>query len=85
MARKRIHDLGELVEGAVEALTSALSDGDEKHEPGSWKEEDIETQLDHIDEHFNAITSGDVAEDHYSHLICRAVMLYIKNRDEITS
>ena len=85
MARKRIHDLGEMAEAAVEALTSALSDGDEKHEPGSWKDEDIETQLEHIDEHLSAIQSGDVAENHYSHLVTRAIMLYIKNRDETTA
>lgn len=80
---KRIHDLETLVIGAVKAITKALDDGDKggKHEPGTWVEESLENQIIHCDDHLTDIKQivyGQLKEDSPAHLVCRAVMLYIK-------
>lgn len=82
--RKRIHDLSELTQVAVEALASALSDGDEAHAPGTWRDENIPNQLDHIQQHLDKIEDGSVDDDNYTHLLCRAVILYSLHQREIS-
>lgn len=82
MARKRIHDLGELLEAAAESVTMALSDGDVAHEPGSWKEENEDEQLQHIRDHLDNIDEeGKDDIDEYTHLVCRTLMLYVKRQE----
>lgn len=72
--RRRTDDLGDLVQVAVRALSSALADGDEKHPPGSWMTETFGHQLDHLQSHLAGIYAADDGEDHLAHLICRAVI-----------
>lgn len=76
--RQRIDDLGDLVQTAIDALVTALRDGNTNHPAGSWREETTGNQFNHLGAHFKAIQTGpgglDQEEDHLSHLICRAVM-----------
>lgn len=74
--RTRIDDFRDLMQVAAEALGKALDDGDAggKHPPGSWCEESVANQIDHLSDHLHSLLHGDTSEDHLSHIICRAVM-----------
>lgn len=79
--RKRIDDLADLVIAATKEITSALIDGDEKHEAGSWQFESTGEQFNHINDHFRRIQAGEFVDakghSHLAHIICRAAMVSI--------
>jgi hypothetical protein len=86
--RKRIVDLAEFSEVAIESLLAALSDGDEKHPLGSWMSENTGNQYNHLMAHLRALQNGiekdDQGHDHLNHVICRAVIIAALRRRDRT-
>lgn len=76
--RKRIDDMADVSNAAIDALAKALSDGDGAHPPGSWRQEPYANHINHLQRHMHRLLTPDPddEEDHLSHLICRAVMAY---------
>ncbi len=71
-------DLVLLEQAASRALRAALADGSAKYSPGDWKKRSPGEHINHAVRHLHSINMPMVGddEDHETHLICRAVMLF---------
>lgn len=83
--RTRLDDLADLANAAIDALATALHDGDGKHAPGSWKNESFANQIDHLYGHIMRLIENapDDEEDHLTHIICRSVIAYALRHPKI--
>jgi len=61
---------------AAQGLRQALSDGDKSHAPGSWQTDLLGEHINHLRAHLNRLQAGEFTEEHLSHIVCRALMVY---------
>jgi hypothetical protein len=73
----------ELVRAAAFAIGAALEDGKRAgNQPGTWLNETVDEELEHIGAHIEDWRDGKRDEDHLAHMVCRAAMAYaLHHRD----